>query len=176
MKDFNDRQFLQWKTSKKDYFLNERLDSNGGLRKTWWLDERLAWRGLQKLRKTSFFFFNERLRCQGKTHFWKTCIFFFNLTILLSNSRWVEVSFNNIWKQITYDGHGTIAKISFVNERHSSRRKTIWVGIQMKSVYISGCRRTNLVLMQIKTYKWHTYFFWKTPRSHSFLKSERHFV
>lgn len=175
MKDFNDRQFLQWKTSKKDYFLNERLDSNGGLRKTWWLDERLAWRGLQKLRKTSFFFFNERLRCQGKTHFWKTCFFFFNLTILLSNSRWVEVSFNNIWKQITYDGHGTIAKISFVNERHSSRRKTIWVGIQMKSVYISGCRRTNLVLMQIKTYKWHTYFLLKDSTESFFFKKWKTF-
>jgi hypothetical protein len=57
--------------------------------------------------------------------FERLVFFFFNLTILLSNSRWVEVSFNNIWKQITYDGHGTIAKISFVNERHSSRRKTI---------------------------------------------------
>jgi hypothetical protein len=42
--------------------------------------------------------------------FERLVFFFFNLTILLSNSRWVEVSFNNIWKQITYDGHGTIAK------------------------------------------------------------------
>jgi len=100
---------------------------------------------------------------------------FFNLTILLSNSRWVEVSFNNIWKQITYDGHGTIAKISFVNERHSSRRKTIWVGIQMKSVYISGCRRTNLVLMQIKTYKWHTYFLLKDSTESFFFKKWKTF-
>jgi len=78
MKDFNDRQFLQWKTSKKDYFLNERLDSNGGLRKTWWLDERLAWRGLQKLRKTSFFFLQRKTQMSRKDSFLKDLYFFFS--------------------------------------------------------------------------------------------------
>jgi hypothetical protein len=71
------------------------------------------------------FFLQRKTQMSRKDSFLKDLYFFFNLTILLSNSRWVEVSFNNIWKQITYDGHGTIAKISFVNERHSSRRKTI---------------------------------------------------
>lgn len=161
MKDFNDRQFLQWKTSKKDYFLNERLDSNWGLRKTWWLDERLAWRRLQKLRKTSFFSsLTKDSDVKERLIFERLVIFFFNLTILLSNCNkggWMGVFLITFGNKLWWGWDN--CKISFVNERHSSRRKTIWVGIQMKSVYFSACRRTNLVLMQIKTYPWHTYFF-----------------
>jgi len=36
---FNERQFF---FNERQFFFNERLDSNWGLRKTWWLDERLA--------------------------------------------------------------------------------------------------------------------------------------
>ena len=76
-------------SSTKDFFTSERLDD---------LMKDLTWRGLHKLRKTSFFFderlfyFNERLfLLQRKTgflierHFSKLKDIYFNLTILPSN-------------------------------------------------------------------------------------------
>jgi len=101
-------------TNSKDFFSSTKKDLM-----TWWLDERLVWRGLQKLRETSSSSTNDLMT------WWKTCLkgasktskyfffFFFNKRLDDFMKDWLEGDFKVLERLLLLQ-----QKTWWLDERH----------------------------------------------------------